>query len=55
MVLLQAVRTFSGSGTDEDIVCSSTRAYVSALNKLIGYVASEGQAQQAGGVANASS
>ena len=31
-------RTFSGSGTDEDIVCSSTRAYVSALNKLLGCV-----------------
>jgi 2-isopropylmalate synthase len=28
-------RSFSGSGTDEDIVCSSTRAYVSALNKLL--------------------
>jgi 2-isopropylmalate synthase len=32
-------RTFSGSGTDEDIVCSSTRAYVAALNKMIGYSA----------------
>jgi 2-isopropylmalate synthase len=29
-------RTFSGSGTDEDIVVSSSRAYVSALNKMIG-------------------
>lgn len=32
-------RTFSGSGTDEDIVCSSARAYVSALNKMIGWSA----------------
>lgn len=30
------LRTFSGSGTDEDIVCSSTRAYVNAINKMIG-------------------
>jgi len=32
-------RAFSGSGTDEDIVCSSTRAYVSALNKMLGVLA----------------
>ena len=31
-------KTFSGSGTDEDIVCSSTRAYISALNKMLGCV-----------------
>ena len=35
------LRTFSGSGTDEDIVASSTRAYLSALNKMIGYVSSQ--------------
>jgi 2-isopropylmalate synthase len=40
-------RTFSGSGTDEDIVCSSTRAYVSALNKMIGYAAEKANAASA--------
>jgi 2-isopropylmalate synthase len=40
-------RTFSGSGTDEDIVCSSTRAYVSALNKMIGYAAEKAKAPEA--------
>ena len=33
-----SAKTFSGSGTDEDIVCSSTRAYISALNKMLGCV-----------------
>eukprot|EP01024_Parvocaulis_polyphysoides_P023093 TRINITY_DN2136_c0_g1_i4.p1 TRINITY_DN2136_c0_g1~~TRINITY_DN2136_c0_g1_i4.p1 ORF type:complete len:377 (-),score=52.01 TRINITY_DN2136_c0_g1_i4:232-1362(-) len=31
-------RTFSGSGADEDIVVSSARAYISALNKMISFV-----------------
>ncbi|KAJ6806364.1 putative 2-isopropylmalate synthase A [Iris pallida] len=30
-------RTFSGSGADMDIVVASVRAYVSALNKMIGF------------------
>eukprot|EP00271_Cylindrocystis_brebissonii_P013143 TRINITY_DN32753_c0_g1_i1.p1 TRINITY_DN32753_c0_g1~~TRINITY_DN32753_c0_g1_i1.p1 ORF type:complete len:704 (-),score=117.50 TRINITY_DN32753_c0_g1_i1:378-2489(-) len=30
-------RGFSGSGADQDIVVSSTRAYISAINKLLGY------------------
>jgi len=35
-------RTFSGSGTDDDIVTSSTRAYVSALNKMFAVYAKGG-------------
>ncbi|WIA37513.1 hypothetical protein OEZ86_014425 [Tetradesmus obliquus] len=31
-------RTFSGQGADEDIVVSSARAYVAALNKMIGFL-----------------
>ena len=31
-------RSFSGSGTDTDIVVSSVRAYINALNKMIDYV-----------------
>jgi len=31
-------RTFSGSGADTDIVASSVRAYIAALNKIIGYM-----------------
>jgi len=31
-------RTFSGTGADEDIVVSSARAYVGALNKMIGWL-----------------
>lgn len=34
-------RTFNGSGADEDIVVSSARAYLSALNKLIPYAAAK--------------
>lgn len=30
-------RTFSGSGADEDIVVSSVRAYISAINKMLGF------------------
>lgn len=33
-------RSFSGSGADEDIVVSSARAYVSALNKMIPFITS---------------
>lgn len=32
------IRAFSGTGADNDIVVSSVRAYVSALNKLISFV-----------------
>ena len=31
-------RTFSGTGADEDIVVSSARAYVTALNKVISFL-----------------
>lgn len=31
-------RNFSGTGADEDIVVSSARAYISALNKMIGWL-----------------
>ncbi|KAL4429865.1 hypothetical protein ABPG77_010982 [Micractinium sp. CCAP 211/92] len=34
-------RSFSGSGADEDIVVSSARAYVSALNKMISYISAK--------------
>ena len=34
-------RTFTGMGADEDIVTSSTRSYVSALNKMIAYLRGE--------------
>ena len=29
------IRTFSGSGSDGDVVVASARAYVSAINKMI--------------------
>ena len=32
------MRTFSATGADDDIVVSSVRAYVSAMNKLIGFI-----------------
>ncbi|MEW5308007.1 MAG: hypothetical protein WDW36_010370 [Sanguina aurantia] len=35
----QVQRLFSGSGAHEDIVVSSARAYISALNKMIGWLA----------------
>ncbi len=41
---LRAQRSYSGTGADEDIVVASARAYVSALNKMISYLASEGRA-----------
>lgn len=36
-------RSYSGTGADEDIVVSSARAYVSALNKMIGYLNTQPQ------------
>jgi 2-isopropylmalate synthase len=36
-------RTFSGTGADEDVVVSSARAYISALNKLISYSSARNQ------------
>ena len=36
-------RSFSGTGADSDIVVASARAYASALNKMIAFVAA-GQA-----------
>jgi 2-isopropylmalate synthase len=35
--LISKERKFSGSGSDTDIVTSSARAYVSALNKLLSW------------------
>ncbi len=32
------LRTFSATGADDDIVVSSVRAYISAVNKLMSYV-----------------
>ncbi|GMH43765.1 hypothetical protein BSKO_11699 [Bryopsis sp. KO-2023] len=39
-------RSFSGNGADGDIVVSSARAYVSALNKLIGFLSSQRKQQR---------
>lgn len=39
-------RVFSGQGTDEDIVVSSARAYVAALNKLVAWKTKQQQQQQ---------
>lgn len=39
-------RTFTGMGADEDIVVSSARSYVSALNKMIAFLRSEEQRAQ---------
>ena len=46
-------RSFSGSGANEDIVVASARAYVSALNKLIAFMAA-GQRAAAASTAPAS-
>jgi len=40
-------RFYSGSGADEDIVVSSARAYVSALNKMIAYLSVQESAETA--------
>ena len=34
---LSKIRKFTGTGSDQDIVISSARAYVSALNKLLSW------------------
>jgi len=34
---LEKIRKFSGSGSDNDIITSSARAYVSALNKMLSW------------------
>lgn len=46
-------RSFSGSGADEDIVVSSARAYVSALNKMIGYISANQAAASASSASSA--
>ena len=40
-------RSFSGTGADSDIVVASARAYASALNKMIAFVAAGQAAAQA--------
>ena len=46
----QVQRSFTGSGTCEDIVVASARAYVSALNKVIARLSAESEAaRKAGG------
>ena len=46
----QVQRSFTGSGTCEDIVVASARAYVSALNKVIARLSAESEAaRRAGG------
>jgi 2-isopropylmalate synthase len=42
-------RNFSGSGTDEDIVVASARAFVSALNKTIAHLSADQKAEGAAG------
>ena len=42
-------RSFSGTGADSDIVVASARAYASALNKMIAFVAAGQAAAQAAG------
>lgn len=50
-------RKFSGSGSDTDIITSSARAYVSALNKLLTWHARaprpKGQETATGGIGEA--
>jgi len=47
--MLKYDRTFTGSGTDTDVVVSSVRAYINALNKMIAYVAQrQGQETELG-------
>lgn len=36
-------RSFTGMGADEDIVVSSARSYISAMNKMIAFLKSEEQ------------
>jgi len=44
----QVQRSFTGSGTCEDIVVASARAYVSALNKVIARLSAESEAARRG-------
>jgi 2-isopropylmalate synthase len=50
-------RKFTGSGSDTDIITSSARAYVTALNKLLQWqmrrVAANGSGGNDGGIGNA--
>ncbi|KAK3281119.1 2-isopropylmalate synthase 2, chloroplastic [Cymbomonas tetramitiformis] len=39
-------RSFSGSGSDTDIVNASVRAYINALNKMIGYMVMQEEKRQ---------
>jgi hypothetical protein len=43
------------AGADEDIVTSSARAYVSALNKMIGYISVQGRTNAAAAAAEGGS
>jgi 2-isopropylmalate synthase len=43
---LEKLRRFSGSGSDNDIVTSSARAYVSALNKMLSWTMRRNMLQQ---------
>ena len=43
---LEKIRKFSGSGSDNDIVTSSARAYVSALNKMLSWTMRRNMLQQ---------
>ena len=43
----QQQRTFSGQGAHEDVVVSSARAYISALNRMIPYISAQAHAATA--------
>ncbi|KAL6774011.1 LEU2 [Auxenochlorella protothecoides x Auxenochlorella symbiontica] len=43
----QTTRAFSGTGAHEDVVVSSARAYISALNRMIPYVSAQAAAAAA--------
>lgn len=45
----KVIRSFSGSGAHEDIVVSSARAYISALNKMISWMSVAVQVQPSNG------
>jgi 2-isopropylmalate synthase len=47
-------RTYSGNGADNDIVVASARAYVSALNKMIGFLSAQEKAKAAAASASMS-
>jgi len=50
---ITTARTFAGQGSDEDIVVSSARAYVSALNKMITFLSAAESAASIDADANA--